>query len=368
MLSRSRLFMLGAFSALGWSLGCGARTGLPAPDAPTVDAGDVGSGGAGGLAAVACTDGPITLLEADPTLMFVLDRSGSMGDHLGKSNGQQSRWSILTDALSATLPPVDASMEIGALLYPGGFGQLGGMTCSVPLAPDLPPAKGNVAALLALMAQTPPGGATPTADAVYMAASALAGVRAATTARALVLATDGGPNCNTDLDSTVCRCVMVNQSCQGKPRMCLDDARTEERIAGFEKTGLPTYVIGIQDEGDDSLTDVLNAMADAGGRPRADPAQRYYAARSAAELDAALAAIRDQVGACTYLTTSVPDAQGTIVLSVNGVVVPFDEAGVEGWTWASTTNGEIALRGTACLAAAASATAKVAAVVKCGGA
>ena len=362
MVSRYRVLMLTAVGAVAW-LGCGARTGLLAPDVAV----DAGGGGSGGVAPVACTDGTIPLVRADPTLMFVVDRSGSMGGHLGMSNGQASRWSILTDALSSTLPPVDASMAIGALLYPSQNDLVGHMTCAVAGVPDLLPAKGNVGPLLLLMSQTMPGGATPTADAIQVAAGALIGVRAASTARALVLATDGGPNCNLALDSSVCRCANATQSCQGKPNMCLDDARTVKEIADIEATGLPTYVIGIQDEGDDSFTDVLNAMADAGGRAKADGVLHYYAARSAVELNEALSAIRDQVGACTFLTTSVPDTKGTIVMRLNGAIVPYDAAGLEGWTWANKSNGEVALRGAVCAAAAASAAATLTAVVTCGG-
>jgi hypothetical protein len=348
----SALAVLGA-AAVMLAPGCGARSGL---DATLVEP----------TTTVPCTNGTITMSRADPAIMLVIDRSGSMGGKLGQTSGLESRWSVLTDGFSTTLPPVDGSMEIGALLYPTAGGQGQEASCSVPGAPDLLPATGNVGPLLALMKATQPGGATPTADALGVAASALDGVRAATTARALVLATDGGPNCNTGLDADTCRCANETMSCHGKSDQCLDDARTEANITSLAKGGLPTYVIGIQDEGDDIFTDVLNAMAVAGGRPQTGAAQQYYAARSPADLDAALVAIRDQVGLCTYLTTSVPDAKGTIEVLLDGTEVPYDATGTTGWVWADESNGEIVLHGATCTTAAAASSTLVA-QVKCGG-
>jgi hypothetical protein len=331
---------------LATTAGCGARTGLYAPETDS---------------AVPCTDGMVALAKARPTVMFVLDRSGSMGDKLGQMGGPLSRWSILTSALSTVLPPVDMTMAIGALLFPAVDAGHDHQTCEVPGAPDLLPALGNVGALVNLMSATDPGGGTPTADAIDAAATALLGVRAVAASRALVLATDGGPNCNADLDTSTCTCAMG--SCK-KSTSCLDDTRTVDRIDGYRKQGLPTYVIGIQDSGDPQFVAVLNAMADAGGRPQAG-AQHYYPANSADELTSALGVIRDQLGACTYLSTSVPNAGGSIAVTLDGTPIAYDPAGKEGWTWGDKANGEVILVGAACASVTANPSAVVAAEVKC---
>lgn len=335
--------------------GCGARSQLSTPS------------GAGGDAAVACTNGDFTLTRAKPTIMLVLDHSKSMEDHLGEEGGQLSRWGILRQALAATLPPVDASMAIGALVYPTGIpGQPQGqaLTCTVPIAPDLMPATGQVSALIELMQGVMSGSGTPTADAIEVAAAALLGVHAATSARALVLATDGGPNCNLALDPDECQCIVSGKGCK-ESAMCLDDARTVARIGALLERGLPTYVIGIQDPNDTELTGVLDAMADAGGRAKAGGSQRYYAATSGAELESALAAIRDQVGLCTYLVASVPDSKGAITVRLGETEVPYDETGKDGWRWGNKDNGEIVLFGTACTAAVADGSVTLAAEVRC---
>ncbi|MFO0755319.1 MAG: hypothetical protein U0359_02435 [Byssovorax sp.] len=356
--------LLGAAALLGMAgaltaTACGAKSGLPVPD--TV------SEGAGGDAGVSCLPGIITLTKAQPTILFVIDRSGSMGGHLGKNSGSSSRWKILGSALAATLPEVDDKMAIGALIFPSsGFGA-GGPTCAVPGAPDLAPGLGHVGLLLSLMQFTSPHGATPTAAAIDAASAQLQGVRAAKDARALVLATDGGPDCNESLDASTCRCANGGNGCKGHAGRCLDDARTEERIAAALADGLPTYVIGIQDEGDDTLTDVLDAMADAGGRPKLTGGSRYYAARSEGELTEALAVIRDQVGACVFLTSSVPDTNGSIEVTLNGGTLPFDPTGAEGWSWSDQENGEMVLHGKACMAAIAAGGAGLQAQVACQG-
>jgi hypothetical protein len=169
----------------------------------------------------------------------------------------------------------------------------------------------------------------------------------------LVLATDGAPDCNDELDPATCTCVGQGASCQ--PTRCLDDARTVSRIAEAAATGIPTYVVGLQNGDGGSLALVLDAMADAGQRPLVNQAYRYYAASSAADLDAAFVAIRDQVGSCTYLTRSVPDAGGTISVRLDGRELELDPSGANGWTWADRDNGEIILAPATCTAAQAGA-------------
>jgi hypothetical protein len=328
-----------ALAALVLVTGC-SRTGLDLDDLEEdVDAGAV----------VPCTPGTFTLSKAVPAVMFVLDRSGSMDDELSQG---ETRWEVLTNALASSLPPVDGSMEIGALLFPSAPSADGessdALACSLPSNADLTLATGHVSALLALMEQTQPAGGTPTSGAMGVAAGLLLDVRAATTARAIVLATDGAPNCNASLDPQTCICADTNQGCFRDALECLDDARTVQSIASYAAQGLPTYVIGIQNEGDTEDTQVLDEMAVAGGRPQTGADTSYYAVSSEADLDSALVAIRDQVGACTFLTTSVPGAEGSITVSLGGTTIPYDPTGKSGWSWGDKDNGQILFAGATC--------------------
>ena len=314
--------------------GCGARTELSSPGldanvSPTVP----------------CTTGTFALRRANPALMFVIDRSRSMLEPAQNATGR-SRWRVLSDALANTLPPVDGSVELGALVFPVQAASQG-TSCLVAGKPDLLPALNQANALLSLLRDSSPAGSTPTADAIDVAATALLTVRAARSARALVLATDGAPDCNNALDPKTCTCVEGAMNCT--PARCLDDQRTVSRIRKAADAGLPTYVIGIQDPNVSALSAAaLDAMALAGQRPQPGGVHHYYAASSEGELQGALTRIRDEVGSCTYLTSSVPDAEGTISVNVNGVALAFDESRQTGWSWVARNNGEILLAPDAC--------------------
>ncbi|MFO0616863.1 MAG: vWA domain-containing protein [Polyangiaceae bacterium] len=321
---------------------CGARTGLDAP-----------GGGAGPLG---CVPGTAELERAVPALMFVVDASGSMDDAL--EGAGVSRWDAMRSAFAATLPPVDTSMELGLMVYPSNGGE---KNCAAG-HPAITPGLGHVGTILDALDDRKPRGATPTAAALDAAATALEAHRAAAGARTLVLATDGGPNCNTDLDPKTCECVPA-PVCK-ESVLCLDDARTVSTIEDLAKRGIPTYVIGIA-AADDTFIGVLDEMADAGGRARVGEDPRFYPVASAADFDLALATIRDQVGACTYLTRSIPDPGGTIVVRVDGAEVPFDPTGADGWSWSDLSNGELVFTGDAC-ASLTSGSHTVQALVTCG--
>lgn len=290
--------------------------------------------------AVKCHPGSFTLAKARPTVMFVVDRSGSMNTRFSSAG---SRWTVLGKALGGALPPVDSTMALGLLVFPLAGSSRNDTSCGLPGAVNLLPALHNAQPLLGVLGSTGAGGATPTADAIALAGKALLGARAAKSARAMVLATDGGPNCNSALDPATCVCADQGQNCRRDGALCLDDKRTVSRIGGFADQGIPTYVIGI---GNDASATTLDAMAVAGGRPQTNAAHKFYGASNESELDSALVTIRDQVGVCTYLTTSVPDETGTIRLFVDGKLLPFDA--IDGWAWVDRKNGEIVLSGAAC--------------------
>jgi hypothetical protein len=75
---------------------------------------------------------------------------------------------------------------------------------------------------------------------------------------------------------------------------------------------------------------------------------------------AALVAIRDQVAVCTYLTSSVPDQNGSTTLTLDGVPLSAEQ-----WNWGSQRNGEVILLGIACRTAAAEQDPELVADVEC---
>lgn len=322
---------LALWLAAAAALSCGARSDL---DLPSVQV-DIAP-------AVPCKPGLFTLHKAMPTLLLVIDRSRSMLSPMASGG---TRWAVLRSALTSALPPVNETMELGTLVFPAP-GTSSSMSCTASAGPNLLPATNRVEALLAFLAENPPNGSTPTADAISAATQSLLRIRAASSARALVVATDGAPDCNESLDRNSCACVANTRPCP--PVRCLDDVRTVSRIEAAAASGLPTYVIGIQDGVTSTFSTVLDAMADAGQRAQTNQAHRYYAATSEAELDAAFVAIRDQVGACSYLTSSVPDRDGSIRVTLNDRELPFDETGAVGWSWTDQLNGELSLSAADC--------------------
>ncbi|MGH7282302.1 MAG: vWA domain-containing protein [Polyangiaceae bacterium] len=319
---------------------------------------------------VSCTPGQIALNPATPVVEFVLDTSNSMELPLDTSS-PTSKWDALRGALASALPPIDATTEIGAYIFPSSPGQ---NTCDTGPGAALEPKTNNVEPLLFKMLETTPHGGTPTALAIQYAATDLQSLRTATSARALVLATDGSLNCDDNLDGLTCTCTAPPDPRSGfspcrdphdGQEDCLDDKATEAAISTYTSQGIPTYVIGIESTADAQFESVLSAMAIAGGRPQAGPTP-YYEARSSADLNAAVSSIRDSVASCTYLTTSVPDTDGSIIVTLDGVTLPFDPTHTNGWDWSDKANGEILLSGAACTQAAGEASPQLFAVIVCG--
>ena len=351
------------------ALGCGrtevVRYTLLPPDA-SVDAGhdagvDAGLPDAGfdagidaGIDAGPCLPRPLPLQPALPTVMFVIDRSGSMNDNLdGRDAGtpSASRWRVLEASLRSVLPPLDQQIAMGALMYP-----VQANTCAAPTSIDLSPAQGNASRLLALFNSSSPIGGTPTGGALDLAAQHLRTLRTATSARALILATDGAPNCNMGLNDNTCVCTqppLVSANCDD-PTHCLDDVRIIAGMRSLFAQNLPTYVIGLGSQLN-QWASTLDQMAVAGGVPRQGVGPRYYSITNQAELTDAFNRITAQLTRCTFLLNGL-GPNDTFTLQVDGVDVPQDP---NGWEWSDQTNGELALHGMACDLVARGATATV---------
>lgn len=281
------------------------------PDAGVRDAGIFDAG------IKPCIDGRFSLSPAEPVVMLVIDRSCSMDEFF--PGGTVTKWEALRSALNQTLPVVDTTVQLGAVYFPID----GADECDVPAITALPPRFGNASVILTTANITEPAGQTPTAEALGLAFDVLQTRRTGNTARGMVLATDGEPTC-TSFQTT------------------LDDL-----TRAFD-AGVPTWVIGIESVSRPGLTEALEAMAQAGRRPRIDAGSSYFPATSPAAMVGAFTSIRDQVSACSFLTDSVPDLDGGITVTFGNELVPNDPNGVAGWLWTEKNNGELVLRGDWC--------------------
>lgn len=376
--------LLGAAAVLVAS--CGSRTGLygegsssgtlpdgaPFPDAsPFVDARVDGN--------VACTPGTFTFELATAQLMFVVDRSGSMAFALDgrqpDSNGNLppgvlSRWDTLRDGLFQTITPFDNQLAMGAKFYPEESPPgpaPADEACRTDVGVPIAPARGNAASIINVFDTTTPNGGTPTSEAIRLATQYISGTR--TVARTIIVATDGAPNCNGDLDQSRCTCTSVTGNCNrpGGEFNCLDDTRTISVVRdAFEVQKIPVYVIGIGSTERPAFLKVLDDMAVAGGRPR-PTTPRHYNVQTSAELKTALQSIGDSVAKCTYLTPSAPLDPNAISVVINGVSIPRDPTHTNGWDWVDKAFGTLAFFGSACDAASAGSTtaSQITGVVSC---
>lgn len=345
-------------------IGCGARTGLlvdgSAPEAPADVAPDASpDADEGDRRPLDCVPGRFPLVRRGVEVVFVVDRSGSMSRDLDGGDGRPRRWDVLRGALAATVPRYEGALSMGAFAFPRRFDGNLSRSCQIAGAVDVDPAPRNGAAVLELLDTTEPWGATPTFDALRFTGERLVARTTRARAGVMVLATDGGPNCNPALDPATCACTALDPaghpSCFGMPTNCVDDERASTLLADLATRGVPTFVIGL--DGDALTTEraALDRLARAGGRPNVragEPA--YYSARRAENLTAAFDAVQRSIATCTLVTPSRPDDPERMQVTLAGAPVPRDPAHADEWDWADRAYGRISFFGGACARVAAS--------------
>ncbi|MEZ4389617.1 MAG: vWA domain-containing protein [Polyangiales bacterium] len=347
------------------ALGCGARTGLPIPDAsldaPTEDV---------FVRFDACVAGRFGMIRRSARLLFVIDRSGSMLQPL-EMGAMTSRWQATVDALRETLPRFEDRLAMGALTFPrtpdDDVAARYLQACQVQLGSGITVdvAPRNAAAMSAMLERTSPVGATPTGAAVRRATEWLRAHDARGVASYLVLLTDGIPNCNAAIEPSACECLDPATMCGGeRGRLsCLDDDGTVRALEDARRAGVVTYVIGIDGSLEARFQGVLDRMADAGGRPNAG-SPRYSSIRNGAQLLRTFEGIQRSVALCSYVTPSRPDDPDAIDVDLDGARVPRDPTRREGWEWSDRDYGELTFYGRACEVAQRD-DARVQATVRC---
>ena len=258
----------------------------------------------------------------NPRVLLVIDKSGSMDQP--DSSGQR-KWDAARNALNGVVQSLNESIEFGLMLYPNGDSNSDACREGV-LREGVEPTNAND--IVNTLNNTEPGGGTPTAVTLGEAKSVLDGLPADGGGRAIILATDGGPNCNESLNGDTCRCVAANAAdCQGNAGNCLDDANTISAAAQLNAAGYPVFVVGI--DGTEAFTDVLNALASAGGTAQAG-ATAFYGVDDQAQLESAIEDIAIRIGVCRFdLPANFSAAQVTVTVNAN--VVARDTTRVNGW-------------------------------------
>jgi hypothetical protein len=180
---------------------------------------------------------------------------------------------------------------------------------------------------------------------------------------AVVLITDGAPNCNPSArcDADACIPNLEAQSYNGgvcgedldccDPALlgpgaegnCIDDSQSEQVAEELEELGVRTYVVGMP--GSETYAGVLDRLAAAGGTARDGAETSYYSVRDAADLVGSLASIGSEVSLdCSInLASSPPDPDLMNVYFDND---PVDFDADNGWSYAG--EALIELNGDAC--------------------
>ncbi|MDP9149847.1 MAG: VWA domain-containing protein [Myxococcota bacterium] len=316
---------------------------------PTCDLGPEGG-------VCACADQQLAALDP-PNLYFVLDRSGSMNDRLMGANGP-SKWDTVRTVLANLVASLGARANLGVAVFPNpnDNGCAPGVEIFAPKQVTGAALAQRQSQLVAALNRISANGGTPTAATLR---NLLPSLRSLSTRTYVVLATDGGPNCDATAICAADQCTYNIESVVGCPfggpfdcctspsyggsLACLDAAATKSAVGALAAAGVPVYVIGIP--GSAPYSRLLEEMATAGGTAR-PTSPHYFAVDSAdqAALQAAMSAIAAKVTAtCTLHLDNVPPASTLINVFFDTHVLP--QAGLDGWR---LTGSDVTILGASC--------------------
>ncbi len=289
-------------------------------------------------------------VASDGRILLVVDRSGSMQEN---DDGGTRKWDSMRFALESVTTQLQSRVQFGLMLYPGA--NVGVDVCDEG-SQVLGLGTNNASSIGSQLDNTTPSGGTPTAVTLARARNIVQNTLNGddpTHPRplAVLLATDGGPNCNTSLDGQFCTCTNPDDAADGSCENvnCLDDLNTLTQVQQIRDLGVKTFVIGVL--GVAAFDSVLSAMADSGGTALSGP-QHYYAANNQAALESALDAITQQVLACHVEVPGVDlNAVHTVTVRVGAQALTRDPSRQNGWD--ITGPSSIDLFGSACDVASA---------------
>jgi hypothetical protein len=345
-------------------------TGSPlGPSSSATGSSSGGGGGAGGgsdLVRDAGDDGPPALdsggfcgnqihqaITRAPNLYFVFDASGSMGEAAG---GGFTRYQLVEHSAVEMIQTLGPLINVGAAVFPRGAsstdschvgGEVFPVTPGDPISPATGPTTGGFIAATSLV----PAGGTPTAATLTALTPGLTALKGRTV---VLLATDGGPNCNGSAscaaDQCIAnlegQCVPLGTNCcavggASGPEGCLDHDAAVNAVETLATAGVLVYVIGIP--GSDLYAAVLDDMAVAGGAPQPGPTS-YYRVDDLVGLEQVFQSIASKYISCDFDLADPPPDQDHTNVYFDKNVVPEDP--VDGWVWKSPS--EIELVGAAC--------------------
>lgn len=284
----------------------------PDPDDP----GDPGGGGGD----EDCPSVQVELTDTVPTVMLLVDRSGTMDDGFAGTSRWWAVYDTLFDENVGVVKRLEQEVRFGMALYTADNG-----IC--PILEQLPPAMGNFAPLRDLYAAFDPVDETPTAVSIDAMVQTLDQVREPGP-KIIVVATDGEPD-----------------TCEVPDPDGLPEARSAAVGAAqrAHEAGIDLYIISV---GDQVAQSHLQDMANAGvGKPLGGPDNApYYQALGADALVNAFNSIIGGVRSCSFAIEGEVDLsqadQGTVTLDGRQLTYGTD--------WTLTDASTLELLGEAC--------------------
>jgi hypothetical protein len=193
-----------------------------------------------------------------------------------------------------------------------------------------------------------PGGGTPTAVALEHAYDYFVNGsgRDLEGDKFVVLATDGGPNCNGDLNCDAASCTLnieersdtctpeTESCCVGSSgrEACLDDTASVEAVQTLAAAGIDTFVIGVP--GSEFYAGILDEIAEEGGQAVVGEAQKYFQVEASDGVDALTDVFRtitrELVTSCEIPLTEEPKSLVDINVAVDCEIVPRYEGATGG--------------------------------------
>ncbi len=291
----------------------------------------------GGNPGGGCNDLEVGFEKVIPTVMLVVDQSGSMTAAFPGG----TRWSVVHDALMGVATMLQADVRFGLTLFTSPKNAVGqGLKCpmltKVPIALNSAVAVKKVYDVAMPLSQGPlspqGSGDTPTGESIE-AITADLDLFTDPGPKFMILATDGDPDTCADFDPGT------------DPGFAAARQRSIDAVAAAYSKKVGTFVIGVSDDVHAfHLQDLANAGAGlpVGGAELA----KYYHPTNSAEMASALQAIVGNVRTCVFTlgkTVNLPNASnGTVIL--DGKKLEYGDP--NGWKMNSATQLEVT--GTAC--------------------